>query len=533
MQKQNSLFKRLSTTFQASPHGMIFRVGILAVAIWFIYFAISTILIPYPLEYREGTSQVLTHLLLNGENPFSISNQPLAMTNYGILYNLAAYPFVVFFGNTLSVYRSINFIFMLFIFLIISQTAYKNGSDQYIALACGLMIVIVISSYGDFGAFPSIMGIFLFLSASLIPFRFSFTPKSLWISAFLAVLTYYTKPYFVLSIGIVASYTFLFVSKKKGLLYGLIFGLIFTAFYFTVRLIFAFYFIDTFWGNISNATNSFTYMCMQLFELVKEFLPIVTLAGWVAFRDIKSTQKSIFSKTSSFRVDVQNLNQPIFSQPVNYFAFWGLCTVLAFIFILGGHTGAYMTYLYELTIAPLLLWLAQRINFKTYKDKIVQPLILLNLITLSFAFLNINFLSQRNSPEWAELYKYVADSTNILNSPVVVSAMLEHDMLPVDSGQTEYYYTVHPYPQSWFLGPRYSTFKTRGKEYKQSISYLVRDKSYDRLLLTKRQELTHGIVSDIIENYTLVNEITVPMPQANENWTIEIWEPKLKANRPH
>ena len=528
MQKQNSLFKRLSTTFQALSHGMIFRVGILVVAIWFVYFAISTILIPYPIEYREGAPQVLTQLLLNGENPFSISNQPLAMNNYGILYNLAAYPFVVFFGNTLSVYRSINFILLLFIFLIISRTAYKNGSDRYIASACGLMIVIVISSYGGFGAYPSVMGTCLFLSASLIPFRFSFTPKSLWISAFLAVLAYYTKPYFVLSLGIVASYTFLFVSKKKALLYGFIFGLIFTSFYFPVRLIFPFYFIDTFWGNIANVNKSFTHMCVQLLILVKDFSPMVTLAGWIAFENARSTQKSIFLKISSFRVDVQNFNQPVFSQPLNYFAFWGLCSTLAFILILGQHQGAYMTYAYQLILSPLLLWLFQSINIKIYTDKIAMPLILLNVIILSFTFLNINFLSQRNSPEWAELYEYVSDSTHILNSPVIVSAMLEHGLMPVDSGQTEYYYYIikHPYPQSRLLGPRYSTFNTRGMEYKYSILRMVRDKYYNRLLLTKGQELTHGVISTVVKNYVLVNEITVPMPQVNQNWTIEIWEPK-------
>jgi hypothetical protein len=526
MQRQNSLFKRRSLVFLTLPHETIFRIGILFVAIWFVYFAISTILIPYPIEYREGATQVLTQFLLNGENPFSISNQPLGMNNYGILYNLAAYPFVIFFGNTLALYRSINFIFLLVIFLIISRTAYKSGSDRYIALACGLMIVIAVSSHGGFGAFPSIMGTFLFLSASLIPLRFSFSHKSLWTSAFLAVLAYYTKPYFVLSFGIVAGYIFLFVSKKKGILYGLIFSVIFTAFYLPVRLNLDFYFINTFWGNIANTNKSFTHMYMQLFELAKEFFPIVLLAGWIIFRDARMTQKKVFPKIASLQVDVQNLNRPVFSQSMNYFSFWGLCSVIAFIFILGGHRGSYMIYAYQLMLSPLLLRLAQKINLKIYTDKIVLPLILLNMTILSFMFLNINFLSQKNSPEWGELYEYVANSTNILNSPVIVSAMLERGMMPVDSGQTHYYYHIEqPYPQSKLLGPGYSIFKKRGKEYKESISRLVRETHYDRLLLDEGQWLAGTVISDMVKNYILVNKITVPMPMVDQNWTIEVWEP--------
>jgi hypothetical protein len=526
MQKQNDILQRLSFVRQSFSVGNIFRLGIILVAMWFVYFSIATIFMPYPIEYREGVSQVLTQLLLNGENPFSAANQPLAMTNYGILYSFVAYPFVVLFGNTLAVYRSINFIILLFIFLIISQTAYKNGSDRYIALACGLMIVIVVPSWGGYGAYPSIMGTFLFISAALIPFRFSFSIKSLWISAFLSVLAYYTKPYFVLSFGVVLSYIFLFISKRKGLLYGLIFGLIFISFYLPVRSVFDFYFINTFWGNVANASRSFDHMRKQLIELVKEFAPVIGLMAWIVIGDFRNIQRVVFSKTTRFQFNIRNFNEPLFLSPLNYFLFWGLCSVLAFVFVLGVHDGAYMTYAYHLMLTPLLFWFAQRADLKVYKDKIVMPLILLNVITLSFTFLNINFLSQRNSPEWAELYSYVSDSTSILNSPVIVSAMIERNKMPVDSGQTEYYYFIRdPYPQSKLLGPEYSVFQMRGEEYKESISQLIKEKHYDKLLLTKGQYQDNEFFPDISRNYILVNEITVPMPQVNQNWTIEIWEP--------
>ena len=60
---------------------------------WAVYFSVVTILMPYQIEFREGTALVLTRILLNGENPFVFGNQPLAMTNYGVGYNLAVLPF--------------------------------------------------------------------------------------------------------------------------------------------------------------------------------------------------------------------------------------------------------------------------------------------------------------------------------------------------------------------------------------------------------------------------------------------------------
>ena len=89
-----------------------------------------------------------------------------------------------------------------------------------------------------------------------------------------------------------------------------------------------------------------------------------------------------------------------------------------------------------------------------------------------------------------------------------------------------YYYVIRdPYPQSKLLGPEYSVFQTRGQEYKESISRLIKDRHYDKLLLTKGQYVDEMFIPDIVENYTLINEVIVPMPYVDQNWTIEIWEP--------
>jgi len=78
---------RLNTALRIITFG-----AALAAGAWLLYFMAVTLVMPYPIEYREGAAQVLTQLLLAGQNPFAPQNQPLGMTNYGIVFSLAVWP---------------------------------------------------------------------------------------------------------------------------------------------------------------------------------------------------------------------------------------------------------------------------------------------------------------------------------------------------------------------------------------------------------------------------------------------------------
>ena len=201
----------------------IFFGGAVVLFSWFVYFSFSTIAMPYQIEYREGAAQVMTQILLMGGNPFSLEYQPLGMNNYGIGYNLLALPFAKLFGNTLMVHRSVSFFFLFASLLLVARTIWTLKKDALISILGGLFIVILWAGRGGLGAFPSTTGAFLFLSAILIPFMYSFRYPSLIVSALLSILAFYTKPYFVIGFVVVAVYTFAFVSKQKGVISGLFF----------------------------------------------------------------------------------------------------------------------------------------------------------------------------------------------------------------------------------------------------------------------------------------------------------------------
>jgi hypothetical protein len=495
--------------------------GILILVAWLVYFAGLTAIIPYPIEYREGAAQVMTQILLRGGNPFSLEYQPLAMNNYGVAYGLVVYPFAAIFGNTLTVHRAITLLFMILIALLTFKTISKYNSDLYFSLACSIFVLIPMASQGAIGAFPSALGTFLFLAGVLIPFQRFFDTRGLLVSALACIGAFYAKPYFLLSFGIVASYVFLFFSKKKGLLYSIFFLLMFAGSLLLVRYAFDLYFIDTVIGNLANTKGSPQHLVAQLVEFVREFYPALGLALTI----VLIGAARVDNKTAKPGLDFRAIGQPFVTQPANYFLYFLVCSTLAFLLILGLHIGNYMIYGYQIIVPPLLLWLFQQLGARSRLALFAMPVLLFNMTVLSGTFLGPDRLSQKDSPEWARLYEYVEDDILILNSSLIVPAMVERGLLPVDSGQTKYFYSLTPYPSNRLLGPEYSIVKQDGRLYKEAIIDSVKRMDYDRIMLDDVQWIYAFVYDDLILNYSLVEQITVDMPQTGQQWTVMIWEP--------
>ena len=499
--------------------------GVLVLFSWFVYFSFSTISIPYQIEYREGAAQVMTQILLIGGNPFSLEYQPLGMNNYGIGYNLIALPLAKLFGNTLMVHRGISLFFLLASLFLVARTVFVLKKDVLISILCGIFVVVVLAGRGGLGAFPSAMGAFLFLSGILIPFIYSFRYPSLITSALLSIMAYYTKPYFVICFVVVAVYTFVFISKKKGVIYSLFFLSAFGLLFLWVRYRFEFYFIDTFIGNLSNANRSLSHLRDQLVELLKEFLPSIILGISLLFLNgSEFSRRKLFRTNLLSRSKFLQLDAPLLDLPINYFAFTSMFCFLSFIFVLGLHGGSYMTSAYQIVLPPFVLWLFQKLNSKSRFSIISLCLLFINILILDNILLNPSFLRQRDSVAWRNLYSYIRDSRRVVNCPAVVSAMIDIGILPVDSGQTEYYYYIQPYPNNILFGPDYDTVKRHGILYRRSIRNAVSNGKFDKIILT--DGYGNLISFDTVNQYYVkVETIAIDMPQTYQTWVIGVWEP--------
>jgi hypothetical protein len=496
--------------------------GACASILWSVYFAAITISIPYQIELREGAAQVMTGFLLSRSNPFVLENQPLAMNNYGLAYNLVVAPFAALFGNTLSVHRSVTFVFVLFASLVGGIVIYKIKRDIPSASACAAFIMIGLMARGGIGAFPSAMGTFLFLMAVVVPFLRGFDRIGLVLSVLFSITAFYSKAYFILGFGIVASYLFLFVSKKAGLFYGTLFLMLFAGSFFAVRLVFPLYFINTLVGNASNTDRSFEHLFSQLTQLSIYFFPVLLSVPFLSV-----TVKDTRNDRTLLVFDVRNGNQPLMSIAPNYFLYSAAAALLAFVLFLGFHIGSYLNYAYQLVVPIFFCWFFLKFSPQNQLGFWIAVAVVFNLFFWGADVLAPQMLEQKNSKKWDNLYSYVRSSSNVLNSPVITSSMIEFDLSPLDSGQTSYFYSVKPYPNNAMLGPSYDTYRADGFKYIKFIDNSIEKQRFD-LVVTTREESAFYHAKLIKKFYSQVDEIKVDMPQTGQQWTVLLWRPLIK-----
>lgn len=493
--------------------------------LWAIYFARVTVSIPYQLEFREGASQVMTSLLLSGENPFVFKNQPLGLNNYGLGYSAAVLPFAALFGNTLRVHRIVTFVFIFLSALIGFWAVYKVRRNISLGLTCGAFVMIGLMGRGGIGAFPSAMGVFLFLMAVLIPFLRSFDNTGLILSVFFSVVAFYTKAYFVLAFGIVASYLFLFVSKKRGMVYTLLFlGLIVVSFV-AIRFGFPLYFINTVAGNVSNTFRTSEHLYSQLVQLFYYFYPVLILAVIVLVTGfIKMKRELSASNVAGNFINFLIWDHPVVGVPLNPYFYSFLCVFFVFVFVLGSHVGSYLTYAYQLVLPIFFIWLFQNLELGKLPGIFFVSLVLFNLFYWENSTLNSQLLVQGNSREWSKLYSYLESANNILNSPTITSKIVEMGITPLDSGQTIYYYFITPYLDSSLIGPSYEEFYNNGMEYTRFINDSIKTQKFDLIVTTKDVD-TYYDLDLITEYYHLTKQIILYMPQTDQKWVAQIWYP--------
>jgi hypothetical protein len=372
------------------------------------------------------------------------------------------------------------------------------------------------------GAFPSALGTFLFLLTILFPFVKAFHPASLLLSVLFSIAAFYSKAYFVLGFGIVASYLFLFVAKKTGSMYGLLFLGLFALSLFITRLALPLYFIDVIIANVSNAERSSAHLLSQLTQLLRYFFPVF-LSSLVLLIAKKNTSNQLPRPIFNIR----NWEQPLISVSPNYFLYSFLCALLVFILVLGSHIGSYMNYAYQLVIPVFFCWFFLKFDPEQKTGMLLTIAILFNLFLWEQAVLSPAMLNQKDSKEWTRLYSHLRSSSNVLNSPVVTSAMIELGLNPLDSGQTSYFYAVKPYPDYATLGPLYEDFQADGFQYIRFVDNSIEKQAFD-LVVTTREKAPFYHAKLLEKFYVAAEQIKVDMPQSEQQWTVLLWKPIAK-----
>ncbi|MFN8401134.1 MAG: hypothetical protein U0X74_14050 [Anaerolineales bacterium] len=497
--------------------------GIVLSLLWSGYFMYRVLKIPHQITYLEGTASVHTWFYLRGMNPFSLENQPLGITLYGFMYNLMVFPFAVWFGNTLMVHRAVNLVFIVLASVIYYFVAFKERKNHLIALACSAFVMTSLAGVqglGGISAYPAPTGTFFFVAAIFIPFLFSFDTKSLILSIFLALAGFYTKPYFILSFGIVASYVFLFVSPKKGLIYGISFIITLLISILVVKNIFPLYFVGTIWANVSQTTRSLEHLLFQLNSLLNtfSFLIIIIIMTFIA-DGIKGN-----SIKKSYKINISKWNAPLLGYSLNYIVFAFGITLLAFVTILGWHAPNPLGYAYQL-VAPLFICLAFSELIQENKTNLVTALlVIINLFTWQSSIMSPRYLQERSTKEWNKLLGYLNGVDSFVHPPIMVTDIMSLGYAPMDSGQTIIFYTIFPYPDTILTDIPYETIRRDGYGYNTGINRRIEKRQYDVIIIQKDKAQFFDAWA-LEQNYNIVDEINIELNMGGVQ-TFQVWKPK-------
>ena len=495
---------------------------------WLLLFSAVTLANPYPIEYREGAAQVVTQLLLAGQNPFAIENQPLGMTNYGIVFSLVAWPLASLFGNTLLVHRAITVLFLVLSAYVVARTALISNQQAALSLLSAELVAAALATRGGLGGYPSSMGAFFFLAAITAPYVRGFDRWGLLLSGAASLLAFYSKPYFVLGFGIVAGYTFLFVSKRAGLSYALGFGAVAGLSALVVRTILPLYFYDTVFSNLAHTVETYpAHVSDQLRQLAVEFLPLVVAGILVVLAGPVSRDSGAGSTGRLFAWrDLLVPARALFARRIDYFAWASLVGMLAFVIVLGPHPENYMNYAYQLLVPALVLWLVVRLRPRHILTLLVAPLLLLNLAFFCLARLAPGDLQQSvdSTRAWAVLVSYADRCQRLLNSPAVVPELIRRGLWPVDSGHTEYFFDAQPYPGMRWLGPGPEVVADLGTRTMNSLRAAVAHQDFDCIMLARYSAWPRSLPLER-GNYRLADSVVITMPQVDQTWQMDIWLP--------
>ena len=480
------------------------------------------------MELREGNTQLTTHAFLNGINPYAIPNNPLYINIYGVLFNLVMLPFARLLGNTLQLHRLLNGFFILTQAAIIIMVMRTQKTSWLAAFLAASFIWLGQLYFSTPLARPDALGGILFLLAIFIPWLYKFDLKSLTLSILLGVLSYQTKFYFFLSIVIIAGYLFLFVSKKKAVLYAVAAGILFTLNIFILYISFDTYFVNSLYVSSGSLSMNFEKMFEQLSKFFRDYWGL----HFFAFYLLNGFNIDQFKKAfSNIQINLKFIDKPALSLKPNFISFCLLFTLAIVVLIL--NNGTSQVYYYHLVTPFFIVLMMSKIDqLKNHKSWLLL-LVVFTLITQSFENLKSD-LAPVNLSDWKKLENRITNSKIVLNSPLDVSILLDQNKPIAMSGHTQFYFLFPS--ERFFLFPDPQLMQLEGEKYIRNMTEKVRNKEYDfletienvnyeKFLIGERLDRTQADQKFIMSYYHPVELLTIPMPHTNEVWKIEIWEP--------
>lgn len=504
---------------------------------------------PLPLDYNEPIMSGITADFVAGDSPYSFASQPARMAVYPPLNNLIIAPLTLVFGNTLPLHRAVNGIFIVASCGLCFLMTYKASRSTQNSLAAALIFYAGLLYYSTPIAGPNGIGIFLFLLSLCIPWRFQFSNRSLAAALALGVMAFYAKQYFIASLGYIALYLFLAVSKQRAVIFGVLSALIFLVSLALMHYTSPYFIDDTITAGVA-ATAVFASskaMLKQLLEYGQIYLPvlailaILAILGGLAFwnrYDVAAAKVEQHNSPGSDKpalFNLKNLDAPLLGRKPDYIWLCFSCSLAVFVFSLGKNPANHLTYLFHL-VSPFLLAGTLILVSKSMNLQWLYQLLLIWAFYTTYAILPRDFsVDQKN---WDRLAQVVSQGARVYASPIVLGELVAGGTPIYYNGSTPYFGMTLDPPA--FLQKK-DPEKTVGRiweNYNNKIRAMIENQEFDLFVLDNwtvilAESFTASDTLDgkaLLEKYyqrTEIINISLAKRPGGGKYAMEVWKPRV------
>ena len=474
---------------------------------WLAVLHLRMVVSPAPQEMREGAIIWITRLLLEGRNPYALAELPASTNAYGIVYHLVVLPFARLFGNGYTVHRAVSAAAIAGSCALIYRLLRREGADRVLA-AVGVMLFYASSLYFVAPlARPDGLGVLFCIASITWLFVGDLTPRWFLIGLGLAMLALLTKIYLAFPPFVISLYVFLFVSPKRGLIYGITTIGVAIAVLLIASMFYPAYINVSVIDNMNSSTYyDIDHLERQTLDWFSYSLPLtVGLVVWllravVSGRGVRAMR-----------------NRP------SAFAFASAVNAAVFVAVFGGHPGAHMTYLFQLVTPLLIVALLPQLGAQSWARALVIVALPIAFV-MNAPYFPLTFGRFRDAETTAaQLSDAIRSHRHVLGSTEVAGAIALSGQPVFDSGHSQYFGAAGSDRQWPGLVPA-DLLRARWDSFLKEIDTGITAARFDLIIRSRRP----GLIPEqlVAEHYVRIATIDVDFPWGAQRWPVDLWEPR-------
>lgn len=387
---------------------------------------------PVPLDWYEGVMPLITGLLSQGENPYTLAHQPMHSNVYPPLYNLMVVPFTHWFDNNLILHRAVSGVCIVSAIVLCAHCTHRQNGKWIDALLVAIMIYAGLLYYSTPVASTNGTGVLFFLLSALLPWYRRFDTTGLALSIGFGLMGFFSKQYFAAGMVMVCAHLFVAVSMRTAAVYAATVLAVVATSLWWVHTSSPYYLDNVFFSTMGAARELRTpsHMVSQItaYSLLYTGPLILLILATVQIYRKGSVMPS--------GLNWQQFNRALLVNPPHYL--W-LCFAIAttlIVLVLGSNPGNWLSYLFQLMTPFLAIGLLCTVRSANTPRPAVAVLLLL------FFYQSWQMLPRQLHPDthnWDKLDTMVANHENMLVSPALISLLTDHHKEVFQDGHTFYF----------------------------------------------------------------------------------------------